>query len=174
MPSRLETLLELALRTSTANNDPYKDDLRYFIRSSFQLNVVKPNQSNPKDQSERRFTLSSANANSKWKHANCLRHGTTLLTQCLYFCIYFVERMVRVFCITEQRWGNPKHSRISFWYLKIALFVQWSVNKHFTGFARVPLPLLPFFFTLVKRDRNNGRRRFKECERQVVTLNVEK
>ena len=65
MPSRLETLLELALRTSTANNDPYKDDLRYFIRSSFQLNVVKPNQSNPKDQSERRFTLSSANANSK-------------------------------------------------------------------------------------------------------------
>lgn len=48
MPSRLETLLELALRTSTANNDPYKDDLRYFIRSSFQLNVVKPNQSNPK------------------------------------------------------------------------------------------------------------------------------
>lgn len=28
MPSRLETLLELALRTSTANNDPYKDDLR--------------------------------------------------------------------------------------------------------------------------------------------------
>ena len=65
MPSRLETLLELALRTSTANNDPYKDDLRYFIRSSFLLNVVKPNQSNPKDQSERRFTLSSANANSK-------------------------------------------------------------------------------------------------------------
>lgn len=28
MPSRLENLLELALRTSTANNDPYKDDLR--------------------------------------------------------------------------------------------------------------------------------------------------
>lgn len=28
MPSRLENLLELALRTSTANSDPYKDDLR--------------------------------------------------------------------------------------------------------------------------------------------------
>ncbi|XP_013411271.1 gamma-tubulin complex component 2 [Lingula anatina] len=28
MPGRLETLLELALRTSTANADPYKDDLR--------------------------------------------------------------------------------------------------------------------------------------------------
>lgn len=28
VPSRLETLLELALRTNTANNDPYKDDLR--------------------------------------------------------------------------------------------------------------------------------------------------
>ncbi|EDO46105.1 predicted protein, partial [Nematostella vectensis] len=28
MPSRLETLLELALRTSTANSDPFKDDLR--------------------------------------------------------------------------------------------------------------------------------------------------
>ena len=27
-PSRLETLLELALRTSTANVDPFKDDLR--------------------------------------------------------------------------------------------------------------------------------------------------
>jgi len=28
MPQRLETLLELALRTSTANVDPFKDDLR--------------------------------------------------------------------------------------------------------------------------------------------------
>ncbi len=27
MPSRLESLLELALRTSTANADPFKDDL---------------------------------------------------------------------------------------------------------------------------------------------------
>lgn len=27
--SRLESLLELALRTSQANSDPYKDDLRY-------------------------------------------------------------------------------------------------------------------------------------------------
>ena len=29
MPTRLETLLELTLRTSTANVDPFKDDLRY-------------------------------------------------------------------------------------------------------------------------------------------------
>ena len=29
MPTRLESLLELALRTSTANVDPYKDDLKY-------------------------------------------------------------------------------------------------------------------------------------------------
>lgn len=29
IPSRLETLLELALRTSQANSDPFKDDLRY-------------------------------------------------------------------------------------------------------------------------------------------------
>lgn len=28
-PTRLETLLELALRTSTANTDQFKDDLRY-------------------------------------------------------------------------------------------------------------------------------------------------
>ena len=28
MPTRLESLLELALRTSTANVDPYKDDLK--------------------------------------------------------------------------------------------------------------------------------------------------
>ena len=28
LPSRLESLLELALRTSTANVDPFKDDLR--------------------------------------------------------------------------------------------------------------------------------------------------
>ena len=28
LPSRLETLLELALRTSTANVDPFKDDLK--------------------------------------------------------------------------------------------------------------------------------------------------
>ncbi|KAK6168732.1 hypothetical protein SNE40_019917 [Patella caerulea] len=28
MPTRLETLLELALRTSTANVDPFKDDLK--------------------------------------------------------------------------------------------------------------------------------------------------
>jgi len=31
MPTRLESLLELALRTSTANIDPYKDDLKYLI-----------------------------------------------------------------------------------------------------------------------------------------------
>ena len=29
MPTRLESLLELALRTSTANADPFKDDLKY-------------------------------------------------------------------------------------------------------------------------------------------------
>lgn len=29
IPTRLETLLELTLRTSTANVDPFKDDLRY-------------------------------------------------------------------------------------------------------------------------------------------------
>ena len=29
MLTRLESLLELALRTSTANIDPYKDDLKY-------------------------------------------------------------------------------------------------------------------------------------------------
>ena len=29
MPTRLETLLELALRTSTANVDPFKDDLKW-------------------------------------------------------------------------------------------------------------------------------------------------
>lgn len=28
MPTRLESLLELALRTSTANVDPFKDDLK--------------------------------------------------------------------------------------------------------------------------------------------------
>lgn len=28
VPTRLETLLELALRTSAANGDPYKDDMR--------------------------------------------------------------------------------------------------------------------------------------------------
>lgn len=28
VPHRLESLLELALRTSTANSDPYKDDMR--------------------------------------------------------------------------------------------------------------------------------------------------
>ena len=28
MPTRLESLLELALRISTANVDPYKDDLK--------------------------------------------------------------------------------------------------------------------------------------------------
>ena len=28
MPTRLESLLELALRTSTANVDPYKDDIK--------------------------------------------------------------------------------------------------------------------------------------------------
>ena len=28
LPTRLESLLELALRTSTANADPYKDDLK--------------------------------------------------------------------------------------------------------------------------------------------------
>ena len=28
MPARLESLLELALRTSTANVDPFKDDLK--------------------------------------------------------------------------------------------------------------------------------------------------
>lgn len=28
IPSRLEALLELALRTSTANTDPFKDDLK--------------------------------------------------------------------------------------------------------------------------------------------------
>lgn len=29
MPSRLQTLLELALRMSAADRDPYKDDLKY-------------------------------------------------------------------------------------------------------------------------------------------------
>lgn len=29
MPTRLESLLELSLRTSVANNDPYNDDVRY-------------------------------------------------------------------------------------------------------------------------------------------------
>ena len=28
IPTRLESLLELALRTSTANADPFKDDLK--------------------------------------------------------------------------------------------------------------------------------------------------
>lgn len=28
VPTRLESLLELALRTSAANGDPYKDDMR--------------------------------------------------------------------------------------------------------------------------------------------------
>lgn len=33
IPSRLEALLELALRTSTANTDPFKDDLKvYYLR----------------------------------------------------------------------------------------------------------------------------------------------
>ena len=31
IPTRLETLLELTLRTSTANVDPFKDDLRYVL-----------------------------------------------------------------------------------------------------------------------------------------------
>ena len=29
LPARLESLLELALRTSTANADPFKDDLKF-------------------------------------------------------------------------------------------------------------------------------------------------
>ncbi len=31
IPTRLEALLELTLRTSTANVDHFKDDLRYFF-----------------------------------------------------------------------------------------------------------------------------------------------
>ena len=35
MPTRLESLLELALRTSTANVDPYKDDLKYVFELNY-------------------------------------------------------------------------------------------------------------------------------------------
>lgn len=35
IPSRLEALLELALRTSTANTDPFKDDLKVYYLGIF-------------------------------------------------------------------------------------------------------------------------------------------
>ena len=39
-PSRLESLLELALRCSTANADPYKDDLRLEWYKTISLSLV--------------------------------------------------------------------------------------------------------------------------------------
>lgn len=45
IPSRLEALLELALRTSTANTDLFKDDLKvYYLRYlSLPKALPKPN-----------------------------------------------------------------------------------------------------------------------------------
>lgn len=37
VPPRLEALLELALRMSTANTDPFKDDLKVCVHSHSQL-----------------------------------------------------------------------------------------------------------------------------------------
>ncbi len=41
--SRLESLLELALRTSVANTDPFKDDLRFGVTFFFTLGALRPN-----------------------------------------------------------------------------------------------------------------------------------
>lgn len=47
VPHRLESLLELALRTSTANSDPYKDDMRAellpfdLIHQMFKIHGIK-------------------------------------------------------------------------------------------------------------------------------------
>lgn len=41
VPPRLEALLELALRMSTANTDPFKDDLKVGAASSVNHDAVK-------------------------------------------------------------------------------------------------------------------------------------
>ena len=97
----------LSFRTSLILNIGFK--------SSLQLSVETPNQSNSGVQSEERFTSSLANENSKWKQVHCLKRGKTPMTRSrlILVCIWLVGRIARVFLDQSQQKVFSKTKTIS-------------------------------------------------------------
>lgn len=99
---RMETLLELALRTSTANADPFKDDLRIQFQKTDLISqlydILKAKHGSPAE-----FNLSGLEAFSfdysvKWPLTLVLNRKTLMLYQLLFRQLFYCKHVERQLC----------------------------------------------------------------------------
>lgn len=109
MPQRLESLLELALRTSTAANDPYKDDLRVellpydLITQLFKILTIetafeKDFRIDPTDLHLSGLEAFSFNYIVKWPLSLVLNKKTMFRYQMLFRHLFYTKHVERQVC----------------------------------------------------------------------------
>ncbi|GAB1597452.1 gamma-tubulin complex component 2-like [Argonauta hians] len=99
---RMETLLELALRTSTANVDPFKDDLRIQFQETDLISqlydILKAMRSSPIECNLSGLESFSFNYNVKWPLTLVLNRKALMLYQLLFRQLFYCKHVERQLC----------------------------------------------------------------------------
>ncbi|XP_057317649.1 gamma-tubulin complex component 2-like [Hydractinia symbiolongicarpus] len=119
VPTRLEALLELAVRTSTANNDPFKDDLRCdllpydLISQLFRILSVTSDKNNPNYRDSTELQISGLEAFTldyevKWPLSLILSKKALTKYQMLFRHLFYAKHVERLLC---HLWASNKEAK---------------------------------------------------------------
>jgi len=119
IPARLEALLELALRTSTANNDPFKDDLRCelqpydLITQLFRILSVTQDKQGPSHHDPVDIQISGLEAFTldyvvKWPLSLILSKKALTKYQMLFRHLFYGKHVERQLC---SLWASNKEAK---------------------------------------------------------------
>lgn len=99
---RMETLLELALRTSTANVDPFKDDLRIQFQKTDLISqlydILQAKHANPAEFNLSGLEAFSFNYSVKWPLTLVLNRKALMLYQLLFRQLFYCKHVERQLC----------------------------------------------------------------------------
>lgn len=119
VPARLEALLDLAVRTSTANSDPFKDDLTCdllpydLITQLFRILSVTGDTNNPNYRDPQESQISGLEAFTldyevKWPLSLILSKKALTKYQMLFRHLFYAKHVERLLC---QLWASNKQAK---------------------------------------------------------------
>lgn len=145
VPTRLEALLELAVRTSTANNDPYKEDIKCdllpydLISQLFRILSVTSNKTN----SSRRGDQSDVNISGleaftldyevKWPLSLILSKKALTKYQMLFRHLFYAKHVERLLC---NLWASNKGAKKQMYHKRAWYPVAFALRQRMIHFVQ--------------------------------------
>jgi len=142
--ARLEALLELAVRTSTANNDPYKDDLRCdllsydLISQLLRILSVTSDKNNPSHRDSTEFQISGLEAFTldyevKWPLSLILSKKALTKYQMLFRHLFYAKHVERLLC---NVWASSKESKKRAFHKKSWYSIAFALRQRMIHFVQ--------------------------------------